>query len=164
METNLAKVGDSTDTTAFIENQYSDCDIIEEDAVDEEIALESHTLDAKDTVMELFVEDVDAEYMARVGSDSDGDERPTPRNDFVELIETNDSESDDEHTRLNEIDAEQANDEELTFKDHSRTDLINELVDARKRIKELETKLENIQKAHLAMIQNLNNFNKVLIS
>lgn len=85
--------------------------------------------------------------------------------DYVELLETND-ETDDECVQQCdqiEISNEIASAIEM-YKNFSRTELIEHLVAATSRIKELETKLNNIQKAHLSIVQNLNNFNKVLIS
>lgn len=85
--------------------------------------------------------------------------------DYVELLDTNE-ETDDECVQQCdqiEISNEIASAIEI-YKSLSRTELIEHLVAATSRIKELETKLDNIQKAHLSIVQNLNNFNKVLIS
>lgn len=83
---------------------------------------------------------------------------------YVELIETAD-ETDDEPLQQSSQESIRSEVAPMEmYRNFSRDDLIEQLVAATSRIKELETKLDNIQVAHMSVLQNLNNFNKVLIS
>lgn len=160
-------------------NFDSNYDLIEEENyVDEEMLLDPSLSEDSSHVKELFREDTISEYL-RDDTFTENvsfieDERESncdnntetvlidPITNYVELIETNE-ETDEEclqHSDRTEISSQWTE----TYKNLSRNDLIEQLVSATNRIKELETKLTNIQKAHLSMIQNLNTFNKVLIS
>lgn len=158
-------------------NFHSDYDLIEEENyLDEEMFLEpslsedsSHTKELLhcETLTEYLRDDTFAETSFSDEKESNCVDNTTKMPDdaitsYVELIETND-ETDEECLQPSDRNATPTQWTEM-YKHLSRNDLINQLVEATNRIKELETKLTNIQKAHLAMIQNLNNFNKVLIS
>lgn len=84
--------------------------------------------------------------------------RSDPTN-YVELIETNDYD-----VECMELLSKPEDPNEILFKEYSRADLVEELVQARNRIKELEKKLQNIQQVHLSTIQTLSHCNKTLIS
>lgn len=160
---NIVHSNDPVESDTPNEIHYTDCDIIveEETDMDDVMLLEANHSDTKDlpngeTITAFFVDDTDDMLMETlsdgfIGASSDN----KPSSNYVELIETND-ETDDESQPMDGND--------ILFKDFSRKDLINEVVAARRRIQELETKLGNIQKAHVSMIKNLNNFNKVLVS
>ncbi|KAG4073166.1 hypothetical protein HA402_002555 [Bradysia odoriphaga] len=160
------------------ESFYTDGDIIEEEtAMDEVMLLLDSDVSPTDvpecvsvtvnyeeemdedtyTGQETFIDEIPEEDE---NCDNDG-KMMVSRTDYVDLIEANyetdyDADADDG--------CELVHENEILFMDYSRKDLINELLAARSRIKELETKLGNIQQAHVSVLQNLNNFNKVLIS
>lgn len=150
---------------------HSDGDIIEDEMEIEELLLGQNISEdcpqPKDlldcvTKTEYSMDDIDdtsAENASFIGeADLNCDNVNTLLDDrlpnYVEVIETNDETDDEQQSDLNV----------LLYENFSRKDLIDELVAAKRRINELETKLDNIQNIHLSMIQNLNNFNKVMIS
>lgn len=154
-----------------IENSFhSDGDIIEDEMEIEELLEQNISVDCpqpKDlfdcvTKTEYSMDDIDdtsAENTSFIGeADLNCDNVNTLLDDrltnYVEVIETNDETDDEQQSDLNV----------LLYENFSRKDLIDELVAAKRRINELETKLDDIQNIHLSMIQNLNNFNKVMIS
>lgn len=160
------------------ERFYTDGDIIEEETVMDEVMLlldsdvsptdvpecvsvtvnyEEEVDEDTYTEQETFIDEIPEEDE---NCDNDG-KMMVSRTDYVDLIEAKDETDydDDEDDGCELVD-----ENEILFKDYSRNDLINELLSARSRIKELETKLGNIQQAHMSVLQNLNNFNKVLIS
>lgn len=147
---------------------YSDSDIIEEEtAMDEVLLLLDSEVSPTDvpecvSVTVNYDEQVDEEntFVDEMAINCDNDAKViVSRTDYVDLIETN-----DETDYEDDNECELMDENEMLFEQYSRKDLINELLAARSRIGELETKLANIQKAHVSMIQNLNNFNKVLVS
>ncbi|XP_037026291.1 uncharacterized protein LOC119067425 [Bradysia coprophila] len=160
------------------ERFYTDGDIIEEEtAMDEVMLLLDSDVSPTDipecvSVTVNYEEEVDVDTYTEqetfideiLEEDENCDnvgKMMVSRADYVDLIEAKDETDydDDEDDGCELVD-----ENEILFKDYSRNDLINELLSARSRIKELETKLGNIQQAHMSVLQNLNNFNKVLIS
>lgn len=153
-----------------IENSFHSDDIIEDEMEIEELLEQNISVDCpqpKDlfdcvTKTEYSMDDIDdtsAENTSFIGeADLNCDNVNTLLDDrltnYVEVIETNDETDDEQQSDLNV----------LLYENFSRKDLIDELVAAKRRINELETKLDDIQNIHLSMIQNLNNFNKVMIS
>lgn len=163
----MSPIPQSTSSVEPIENDlsmedrfYSDGDMIEEERAMDEVMLlldspqcESVNYEEKEIDEDTFTEQ--ETYIDEMSDICDNNARVMANTaDYVDLIEANDDEDR----------CEQVDENEILFKDHSRKELINELLAARNRIKELEAKLGNIQKAHMSMLQNLNNFNKVLIS
>lgn len=161
-------------------NFNSDYDLIEEENyLDEEMFLEPTLSEDSSNTKELLQCETPTEYLRdenfaeSIGftdekeSNCVNNTRTMPDDaitSYVELIETNE-ETDEECMQPTETDLDETPSQWAEkYKHLSRNDLIDKLVEATNRIKELETKLTNIQKAHLSMIQNLNNFNKVLIS
>ncbi|KAJ6639715.1 hypothetical protein Bhyg_12462 [Pseudolycoriella hygida] len=156
-------------------NSRENYDFVEEELfINEEIMLEEGTSSkviSNDEIKDLLTTDDNCEGGMYCNSETDlkCDNKPVADDrlpNYVELIEAND-EIDDECLRQS---SQQLGQTEIPmewhemYKNVSRNELIEQLVAASSRIKELETKLENIQKAHLSVIQNLDNFNKVLIS
>lgn len=172
----IANLSDLHESDHSIENSFhSDGDIIEEEMEIEDMMLED-CLQSTDqlgcvTKTEYSIDDIEdiddtddtddtstenTSFVGEIGLNcADAKTKLSDRlPNYVEVIETSDETDDEQPSDPNA----------LLYENFSRKDLIDELVAARNRIDELETKLENIQKAHLTMVQNLNNFNKVLIS
>lgn len=164
---------------SFEDNFHSDGNIIEEEIyMNDEMSLEPNisedcceSQEFPQCDSEYLRDGVDDTYTENTSVISEGDycdsNAKTMMDDrltnYVELIETVD-EPDEPEYLLQQLSQESMQSETTSnemYKNFSRDDLIEHLTAAQTRIKELETKLDNIQKV---MVQNLNNFNKVLIS
>lgn len=143
---------------SFENNVHSD-DIIEIDYMDEELLVESNiSKDVDETLNENTC------FIGESDLTCDSNTKAMPNDRLINCVELSETFDEIEYECLEQSDDQNEDPVSEMYENFSRNELIDQLVEATSRIKELETKLHNIQKAHSAMLQNLNNFNKVMIS